>query len=221
MSMKKKHTRRRYSPQVKLEAVRLVREGQRPSDVAKNLGIYVPRSSLGDSGGSAGRSASPRGLSGQWEPDAPGRGDPQAQARARAGDAGARLPKKSGSVLRERNAGVKYACIDRHRGAYPVQVMCSALEVTRSGYYAWRTREPSARAAQDMRLSVEIGAAFQQHRQCYGSPRIHQALQERGFRTSRKRVERLMRVAQLRARAKLVEKVSRWWGLQLNLVSLG
>ena len=97
---------------------------------------------------------------------------------------------------------MKYACIDRHRGEYPVQVMCNALEVTRSGYYAWRTREQSARAAEDMRLSVEISASFHQHRQRYGSPRIHDALRQRGIRTSRKRVERLMRAAQLRARVK-------------------
>jgi transposase InsO family protein len=97
---------------------------------------------------------------------------------------------------------VKYACIDRHRGLYPVQMMCGALDVTRSGYYAWRSREQCARAAEDMRLTVEISASFHQHRQRYGSPRIHDDLRKRGIRTSRKRVERLMRAAQLRARAR-------------------
>jgi transposase InsO family protein len=80
--------------------------------------------------------------------------------------------------------------------------MCRALDVTRSGYYAWRQREPSARERQDTPLRVAIRGVFQKSRRRYGSPRIHRELKTMGLRTSCKRVARLMREEALRARPK-------------------
>jgi hypothetical protein len=88
---------------------------------------------------------------------------------------------------------VKYACIEAYRGQNPVRIMCRALDVTRSGYYAWRQREPSARERQDTPLRVAIRGVFQKSRRRYGSPRIHRALKTMGLRTSCKHVARLMR----------------------------
>lgn len=79
--------------------------------------------------------------------------------------------------------------------------MCALYSVTRSGYYAWRRRGESARRQQDRLLLGEIRAIFEQSRGTYGSPRIHRALGTSGTRVSRRRVERLMREAGLRARA--------------------
>jgi putative transposase len=93
---------------------------------------------------------------------------------------------------------VRYACIERHRGTYPVKLMCRALAVARSGYYAWRTRKPSARAREDQRLQIEVRAIHRRTRGRYGSPRVHAELQARGERVSRKRVARLMRQQGLR-----------------------
>jgi putative transposase len=79
--------------------------------------------------------------------------------------------------------------------------MCALYQVTRAGYYAWRRRGDSARRRQDRMLLDAIRDVFDRSRRTYGSPRIHQALRAAGTRVSRRRVERLMREAGLRARA--------------------
>lgn len=72
--------------------------------------------------------------------------------------------------------------------------MCRVLKVSRSGYYAWRDREPSKRAVEDARLCGLIREAHERSYGTYGSPRIHAELRLcHGVRCSRKRVERLMR----------------------------
>ena len=71
--------------------------------------------------------------------------------------------------------------------------MCSALGVTRQGYYAWRRRPPSARDERDLELTRLISEACEASRRIYGAPKVHMELLRRGFRTSRKRVARLMR----------------------------
>ena len=72
--------------------------------------------------------------------------------------------------------------------------------MTRAGYYAWRTRITSARQEQDRKLLRVIQTIFKRSRQTYGSPRIHHALKAQGIAVSRRRVERLMRLAGLRGR---------------------
>ena len=78
--------------------------------------------------------------------------------------------------------------------------LCALYGVTRAGYYAWRRRGESARAEQDRQLTDRITTFFKAHRGRYGSPRIHRELKGEGWRVSRRRVERLMRAAGLRAR---------------------
>jgi len=82
-----------------------------------------------------------------------------------------------------------------------VKRMCALYDVTRVGYYAWRHRGESARRRRDRSLVGTIRGRFEQSRGTYGSPRIHRALVAVGERVSRRRVERLMREAGLRARA--------------------
>ncbi len=83
---------------------------------------------------------------------------------------------------------------------FPVNVMCEALGVSRSGYYAWASRAESARAAADHVLAAEIRAAHAASRGRFGSPRVHAELRARGRRVGRKRVARLMRRMGLAAR---------------------
>lgn len=71
--------------------------------------------------------------------------------------------------------------------------MCGVLEVSRSGYYAWRKRPESRRAIEDQRLIDRIREIHTRSRQAYGSPRVHVELREQGETYGRHRVARLMR----------------------------
>lgn len=76
---------------------------------------------------------------------------------------------------------------------YPVRVLCDALGVSPSGYYAWRTRPESPRKAANRQLLGDIRRLHDTHRLRYGVPRIHAALRANGHTASRGRLERLMR----------------------------
>jgi putative transposase len=71
------------------------------------------------------------------------------------------------------------------------------LGVSRSGYYAWRRRPPSARARADRGLSQRIREIHEQSRGTYGTPRIRAELRDAGVACSRTRVARLLRLAGL------------------------
>lgn len=95
---------------------------------------------------------------------------------------------------------MKYACIARHLGEFPVRLMCAVLQVSRSGFYAAQRRPPSARARTDQRLRLEIRAVHAASRRRYGAPKIHRELRANGTRCGRKRIARLMRAEGLRAK---------------------
>jgi putative transposase len=97
---------------------------------------------------------------------------------------------------------VRFAFIEEEKAMFPVAMMCRVLEVSRAGFYAWRTRPEAIRVGEDQRLAVEIAAIHAESHRRYGSPRVHAELRERGRGTSRKRVARLMRIQGLRARHK-------------------
>jgi transposase InsO family protein len=85
--------------------------------------------------------------------------------------------------------------------------LCQLLGVTRSGFYAWRNGRESTRELENRKLIGQITEVFETKRQRYGSPRITQELRRRGQRCNHKRVERLMRQAQLKARSGRPRKV--------------
>jgi putative transposase len=76
------------------------------------------------------------------------------------------------------------------------------MQVSPSGFYASRGRPESAHAQTDRRLRVRIRASFEESRQRYGSPRIHEDLIEQQEQVSRKRVIRLMQEDGLKARVR-------------------
>jgi transposase InsO family protein len=92
--------------------------------------------------------------------------------------------------------------VDAEKAHFPIEVLCETLEVSRSGFYAWRKRPPPTRAKVDAQLAVEIVATHKRSRSTYGSPRVHAELHAKGVRVSEKRVARLMRQNGLRARQK-------------------
>jgi putative transposase len=82
-----------------------------------------------------------------------------------------------------------------HQAAHSIATLCRLLDVSPSGYYAWRNRVPSARAQQDASLQGQIQEIHRHSRGTYGAPRIHAELAARGVRIGRKRVARLLRAA--------------------------
>lgn len=95
---------------------------------------------------------------------------------------------------------MKFAFVAEEKAHFPVNVLCSVLGVSRSGFYAWRDRSPSERAKQDACLAVEVTALHKRSRETYGSPRVFRDLVAKGIRTSEKRVARLMRTNGLAAK---------------------
>ena len=63
---------------------------------------------------------------------------------------------------------MRYGRIEPLRRQYPIAAMCRVLEVSESGFHAWRGRPPSPRARENARLAVEIKAAHERTRQTYG-----------------------------------------------------
>jgi putative transposase len=102
---------------------------------------------------------------------------------------------------------VRYRMIQELAGGHAVRDLCRLLGVTRSGYYAWRRGGETARGLQNRKLAEEIKAVFEAKRGCYGSPRITAELRRQGHRCNHKRVERLMRQAQLKGRTGRRRKV--------------
>jgi len=95
---------------------------------------------------------------------------------------------------------MRYRAIQAHDRRYPIRLMCRALAVSPSGYYAWQGRPESRRSAANRALLTDIRMIHQESRQTYGSPRIWHALVRRGQRVGEHRVARLMRQAGLRAK---------------------
>jgi len=95
---------------------------------------------------------------------------------------------------------MRYEFMASHESKFGVKAMCRVLGVSRSGYYAWRSRTESKRAQANQRLLVQIREEYQLSRKTYGSPRIHAALRRKGLTCSRKRVALLMRLDKIIAR---------------------
>ena len=88
--------------------------------------------------------------------------------------------------------------IQNLRSDYPLAVLCRVLDVSTSGYHAWRTRRPSKRRLARERLKVAAQAAHLRTRQTYGAPRLQQELAADGFRASLSTVRSVRRELGLR-----------------------
>jgi putative transposase len=92
---------------------------------------------------------------------------------------------------------MKFEFIHHHVGQFKVRIMCRMLKVSRSGYYAWCKRLPSAREQEDNRLLALLRQLFALHHKRYGYRRIHQVARQE-IPCGRHRVARLMRQDGLR-----------------------
>jgi putative transposase len=97
---------------------------------------------------------------------------------------------------------VRYGRIDHLRRQFPIAAMCKALEVSESGYHAWRGRPPSPRTQENARLAVEIKAAHERTRQTYGPERLQAELADHGVKVGVHRIKRLRKELGLACRQK-------------------
>ena len=95
---------------------------------------------------------------------------------------------------------MKFGFVARHRGAWPVGMMCEALGVSRSGFYGWLGRAPSRRSLEDERLGQLARQSFLDSDRTYGARRVWREVLATGSSCGLHRIERLMRVQALRAR---------------------
>lgn len=95
---------------------------------------------------------------------------------------------------------MRFRLIDVAKEDFPVQRLCKVLDVSPSGYFAWRSRPASSRQREDLVLLAQIRSSFALSRGTYGSPRMTRELQDEGFNVGRRRTARLMRENGLNAR---------------------
>lgn len=93
-----------------------------------------------------------------------------------------------------------FAFVAKHRGIWPVAWMCDALGVSRSGFFAWLSRSPSARAKSDETLGAAVRRSFMMSDRTYGARRVWHDVLEAGFSCGLHRIERLMALQALKAR---------------------
>jgi putative transposase len=96
---------------------------------------------------------------------------------------------------------VKYEFIKARQQRYAVTTMCSLLGVSTSGYYAARSRPPSARSERQTKLTAQIRAIHLASRETYGAPRVHAELNAQGVKCCCNTVAKLMHEAKIMPKA--------------------
>lgn len=100
----------------------------------------------------------------------------------------------------------KYVVIYRHRNEYPVSVMCTFFEVSRSGYYDFVKR--IGKPEQDVALAKEIEECQNRTDRTYGYRRVWKWLKDRNIERNPKTVLRVMKkyglLSEIRRRRKWV-----------------
>ena len=95
---------------------------------------------------------------------------------------------------------MRYRFIEDHETEHRVTTLCRALQVSRSGYYGWRTRPECARARENRRLLARIRAVHARSREAYGVIKTARAHKEEGQPCGHNRVARLRRAGLFHAR---------------------
>ncbi|AWJ88121.1 IS3 family transposase (plasmid) [Azospirillum sp. TSH58] len=191
--------RRSFTDEFKREAVALLDGSGRPLEhVARELGLQP---SVLRNWRRAAQGQPPRSRSGA--PAVPGAATPATPDEQAAEIARLRREleraRQERDILKKANqhllgsAEMRFRFVEDHRDEFPVRLMCTVLGVSASGYYAWRGRPESDRAAANRQLLAEVRRVHGRHQGRYGSPRVHAALRAEGVAAGRGRVARLMR----------------------------
>ncbi|WP_416222120.1 IS3 family transposase [Sphaerotilus sp.] len=190
-----KQPRRKFDPAFKLQVVRMIREQNVSlSQVCRDMDLvdsavrrWVEQYDAEQAGG-------------------PGQGKPLTcdQQRIRELEAENRRLKEDVTLLKKASGllcpgtAVTYEVIKQAAKKAEVSRLCALLEVSRSGFYAWRVRTGRAEAV--CATGVRLKAAFEASGRCYGSRRLTAALRSQGVEVGRHRVRTLMRRHALQAR---------------------
>lgn len=95
---------------------------------------------------------------------------------------------------------MKYKFIQEQEGMISVKRLCTILDLSRSAYYRWLQCGLSQQERNNQALLPLIKQIHEQSRRVYGSPRICDALQQRGIQCSRNRIARIMHDGGIRAK---------------------
>jgi transposase InsO family protein len=95
---------------------------------------------------------------------------------------------------------VIFSFIDEHRTRWPVKLMCSAFDVSTSGFYAWLSRPQSDQERRRAAILEEVRRIHLEFKQRYGSPRVHAELKDWGIGCCVNTVARLMHEYDIHAR---------------------
>lgn len=98
--------------------------------------------------------------------------------------------------------------IKENRKQYPLSLVCEVLQVSRSGYHKWLKKKVSFRAKEDQRILGVIWFHHIKSKRTYGLPRIYAAMRKEGFGVNKKRIARLMRDNNIKAKTKRRFKVT-------------
>src|SRR5262245_27597005 len=92
---------------------------------------------------------------------------------------------------------------------FKVRHMCRVLEVSRSGYYEWRSRPLRVQTEVDQPVYATVQHYFAQGRGTYGTRRIKHLLAQEGLQVSRRRIGRVLSQAGLYGKTRRTFKTPR------------
>jgi transposase-like protein len=111
----------------------------------------------------------------------------------------------------DRSAAMTFQLIDQERAHHAVSRLCSVLNVSRQGYWAWKRRPPSRRRVNDERLKPRILKAWNDSDRTYGAPRLRAELRlGDDIPVGRKRVARLMRELEIQGVSRRRGRENAW-----------
>nr|WP_136808222.1 IS3 family transposase [Desulfosediminicola flagellatus] len=110
--------------------------------------------------------------------------------------------KKKGSGLLRQGAWVSYQFIDTEKKVYPITLLCQVMEVSRSGFYSWSSRNISERKKERERLIPKVKKIHKYVRGAYGARRISEELTAKGESCGRTKAAALMQLANVSAKQK-------------------
>ena len=97
---------------------------------------------------------------------------------------------------------MRYQFIDTEKKVFPISLLCQVLNVSRSGFYSWSSRDKSDREKERDRLIPKVKEIHKDVRGTYGARRISEELTAKGESCGRTKAATLMKLANVAAKQK-------------------